>query len=152
MHSRHILIYVFLISIQNVVSQFKCDYRMYGRPKLEDCASTFLAMPHSKSSASTPKLDDFRRFVEPQLLEPPFAALENDLGTEMQQIPKFWRYSKPIFRNITGSLTKACLCRNMPLRSHGHCSCERPRDRSRAGLNLGVCRARSSEVVEKLYW
>lgn len=67
---------------------------MYGRPKTEDCASTYLAMPDAKSSISTDKLSTFRRFVEPQQLEPPFAAILNDFGAEMEQILKFWRYSK----------------------------------------------------------
>lgn len=152
MYARVLLLYVFLISPKIVVSQFKCDYRMYGRPKLEDCANTYLTMPDSRAIKSTPKLTTFRRFVEPQLLKPPFAALENDLGAAMEQIPKFWRYSKPIFRTITGLLTKACLHRNMPLRSHSHCSCERPGDRSRASVELGVSRARSNEAVEELHW
>ncbi len=123
-----LLPYIFLIFVQTVVSQFKCDYRMYGRPKLDDCASTWLAMPDSRAKVPTPRLEDFRRFVEPQLLEPPFSTLRNDFGAAMEQVPKFWRYSEPIFRNSAVSLNIVRLHRDMSLRSHGYCSCKRPCD------------------------
>ena len=74
------------------VSQFKCDYRMYGRPKVEDCASVFLSMPDAKFR-QTMRLATFRKFVEPQLLEPPFSPVQNDLASTMEQMPKFWRHS-----------------------------------------------------------
>ena len=83
----------FAIYINYAISQFKCDYRMYGRPDLEDCASTFLALPDSKSTRSTPRLGTLRRFVEPQFLDPPFSPLKSDLASAMEQLPKFWRYS-----------------------------------------------------------
>lgn len=109
MHSRTLLPLQFLAFVQVVVSQFKCDPRMYGRPKMEDCASAYLAMPDSRITSPTPTLEEFRRFVEPQLLEPPFAAVENDLGAAMEQIPKFWRYSKPASSIFTALLTKGVL-------------------------------------------
>lgn len=84
----------FLLLLDFAVSQFKCDFRMYGRPQIGDCASTFLAMPDSKEMKATAKLATLRRFVEPQFLDPPFSPLESDLASEMEQIPKFWRYSK----------------------------------------------------------
>ena len=74
------------------VCQFKCDYRMYGRPKVEDCASAFLSLPDAKF-AQTIRLATFRKFVEPQLLEPPFSPVENDLASTMEQLPKIWRHS-----------------------------------------------------------
>jgi len=151
MHFQPLPLLVFLASLRVVVSQFKCDYRMYGRPKLEDCASTFLAMPDSRVTASTPKLETFRRFVEPQLLEPPFTTVENDLGAAMEQIPKFWRCSKPIFWILIGWLTQACLHRILSFCSHGYCSCGRQSDRCRASLDLGVRRATSAEGVKELY-
>ena len=67
---------------------------MFGRPGLEDCASTFLALPDAKESRRTEKLGLVRKFVEPQFLDPPFSRVENNLGSEMEQLPKFWRYSK----------------------------------------------------------
>lgn len=87
----------FLAAIRGVVSQFKCDFLMYGRPKMDDCASTFLAMPDSGVSQVTQRLDTVRRFIEPQFLEPPFSAVKNDMGASMEQLPKFWRYSKSAY-------------------------------------------------------
>ena len=76
------------------LSQWKCNSRIFGRPVLEDCASTFLALPDAKETVRTEKLSLVRKFVEPQFLEPPFSPVQNDLATEMEQVPKFWRYSK----------------------------------------------------------
>lgn len=80
--------------LQLAAAQFKCDVRMYGRPKLEDCASTHLALPNPRSRGPEFGYSNLRHFVEPQLLEPPFSPVENDLVEEMEQLPKFWRYSK----------------------------------------------------------
>lgn len=82
----------FLASLDFATPQYKCDFRMYGRPKLEDCASTFLALPDAKEIMPTLKMSTLRKFVEPQLLDPPFSPVENDLGSEMEQLPKFWRH------------------------------------------------------------
>ena len=75
-------------------SQWKCDSRMYGRPKVEDCASSMLDMPDAKLLHPTEKLGTFRKFVEPQFLRPAFRPVENDLAAPMEQLPRFWRYSQ----------------------------------------------------------
>lgn len=77
---------------QVVCSQWKCDYRLYGRPKLDDCAGALLSMPDASSKSPTPKLAAVRKFVEPQYLEPPFSQCRNELDAPMEQLPKFWRY------------------------------------------------------------
>lgn len=83
-----------LIIPPTALAQFKCDARMYGRPKLEDCAGTFLTLPDAKAITPTPKSELFRRFVEPQFLMPPFSPVHNDIKSQMEQLPKFWRYSQ----------------------------------------------------------
>ena len=71
---------------------FKCDYRIYGRPTVEDCAYTLNALPDAASPHPTLKLTESRYFIEPQFLEPPFKPQHNDYVGEMEQLPKFWRY------------------------------------------------------------
>ncbi|CAF9940479.1 hypothetical protein IMSHALPRED_002042 [Imshaugia aleurites] len=78
---------------QVTYGQWKCDYRVYGRPQLNDCAGALLSMPDASSKSSTPKLVAFRKFVEPQYLEPPFSQCLNELDAPMEQLPKFWRYN-----------------------------------------------------------
>ena len=78
---------------QIVFSQWKCDYRTFGRPQLVDCASALLSMPDAASTSPTSKLRAVRKFVEPQYLEPPFSQCQNELDAPMEQLPKFWRYS-----------------------------------------------------------
>lgn len=73
----------------------KCNYRVFGRPDLYDCAGAFLKLPDGSSREATPKLTTLRKFVEPQFLEPPFRPVDAYMGAEMEQLPKFWRYGKP---------------------------------------------------------
>ena len=75
---------------QLVLTQWKCDYRSYGRPQLDHCAGALTSMP----DATTTKLAVKRKFVEPQFLEPPFNQCHNGLDARMEQLPKFWRYSQ----------------------------------------------------------
>ena len=79
---------------QVIFSQWKCDYRVYGRPRLNDCAAALLSMPDATSETPTTKLAAVRKFVEPQYLEPPFSECHNQLDAPMEQLPKFWRYSQ----------------------------------------------------------
>ena len=94
MELRIMFIFGVFVFVHLVASQFKCDYRMYGRPIIEDCASAFLALPDAKELRQTARLTLVRKFVEPQLLSPPFSPVINDVGAPMEQIPKFWRYSQ----------------------------------------------------------
>ena len=82
---------------QQVVAQYKCSGQVFGRPKLEDCASAYLAMPNDRSRGGEFNLKTLRYFVEPQLLNPPFSPVENELVQSMEQLPKMWRYSESTF-------------------------------------------------------
>ncbi|CAD6567266.1 MAG: hypothetical protein ASARMPREDX12_000170 [Alectoria sarmentosa] len=92
MKSRISLILALFGSAQVVFSQWKCDYQVYGRPQLDDCEGALLSMPDALSKGRTTKLAAFRKFVEPQYLEPPFSQCHNELDAPMEQLPKFWRY------------------------------------------------------------
>ena len=94
MKSRISLILALFGSAQVVFSQWKCDYQVYGRPQLDDCEGALLSMPDALSKGRTTKLAAFRKFVEPQYLEPPFSQCHNELDAPMEQLPKFWRYSQ----------------------------------------------------------
>ena len=92
----YVLSFIMLMTFLDfAASQYKCDFRMYGRPKVEDCASAFLTLPDAREIRLTLRLSTFRKFVEPQLLEPPFSPVDNDLASEMEQLPKFWKFSEP---------------------------------------------------------
>ena len=90
--------------IQLVLSQWKCDHRAYGRPHLDHCASTLASMPDALSKSPT-ELSAYRKFVEPQYLEPPFAPCHNELDARMEQLPKFWRYSQLDDPALCGAIT-----------------------------------------------
>lgn len=94
MKSRTSLILALFGFAQVVFSQWKCDYHIYGRPQLDDCAGALLSMPDAPSKGRTTKLTAFRKFVEPQYLVPPFSQCRNELEAPMEQLPKFWRYSQ----------------------------------------------------------
>ena len=93
MKSRTCSILSLIACAQIVFSQWKCDYRIYGKPKLVDCAGAILSMPDATSKVPTSKLRAIRKFVEPQYLEPPFSECQSELDAPMEQLPKFWRYS-----------------------------------------------------------
>lgn len=93
MKSRTSLLLICFAFTQIAFGQFKCDYRVYGRPKLDDCAGALLSMPDASFLRHpTAKLAAVRKFVEPQYLEPPFSQCHNELDAPMEQLPKFWRY------------------------------------------------------------
>lgn len=93
MKSRTSLVLSLIACAHVVFSQWKCDYRTYGRPQLVDCAGALLSMPDAASKITTSKLRAVRKFVEPQFLAPPFSQCKNELDAPMEQLPKFWRYS-----------------------------------------------------------
>ena len=93
MKSRVSLILAVYAFAQVVYTQWKCNYRVYGRPQLNDCVGALLSMPDAMAETTTTKLKAVRKFVEPQYLEPPFSECRNELDAQMEQIPKFWRLS-----------------------------------------------------------
>ncbi|KAL9137139.1 MAG: hypothetical protein Q9175_001651 [Cornicularia normoerica] len=92
MKSRPSMILALIAYNQVVLSQWKCDYQIYGRPQLDDCVGALLSMPDASSKSTTTKLAAVRKFVEPQYLEPPFSQCRNELDAPMEQLPKFWKY------------------------------------------------------------
>ena len=82
-----------------LADMFVCG-EFYGAPKPRDCKGAVLSMPEAGASKLTPLLGLLRQFVEPQQLVPPFSEVKNVWKTEMEQIPKYWRYSKPSHRSL----------------------------------------------------
>ena len=80
----------------NEPSFYKCDRSLYGGPTIEQCASVLNAMPGIGSQKVTPKLEQTRKFVEPQFLDPPYRALRQVYEGEIEQLPKIWRFSIPL--------------------------------------------------------
>lgn len=91
MASRKFLLLALSTIFQVVLSQWKCDYQIYGRPQLDHCAGALTSMPDATAKSPTTKLAARRKFVEPQYLEPPFNQCHNGLDVPMEQLPKFWR-------------------------------------------------------------
>ena len=80
MKSRSSLLLALVVYVQIVLSQWKCDYRLYGRPPLDDCAKALLTLPEASAKFPSSRLDDPRKFVEPQYLEPPFGECPTNLS------------------------------------------------------------------------
>ena len=95
------LIMSLLSTTQIVLSQWKCDSRVYGRPPLDQCARALTSMPDATAKSPTIKLAAIRKFVEPQYLEPPFSRCHNERDAPMEQLPKFWRFSQSERLHIT---------------------------------------------------
>ena len=95
------LILSLLSMTQIVLSQWKCDSRVYGRPPVEHCARALTSMPDATAKSPTERLAAIRKFVEPQYLGPPFSRCHNERDAPMEQLPKFWRYSQSERHRIT---------------------------------------------------
>lgn len=80
MKPRSSLLLALVVYNQVVLSQWKCDYRVYGRPQLDDCAKALSSLPEASKKNPDSKLDDPRKFVEPQYLEPPFGECPTNLA------------------------------------------------------------------------
>ena len=92
MTAKFALVFALISILQCASCQWKCGAKLYGRPTIPDCASALISMPEGGSRTPSRKLLNVRPFIEPQFLSPPFDSVDNDLGTEIEQIPKFWRY------------------------------------------------------------
>ena len=95
------LVLSLLTTTQVVLSQWKCDSQVYGRPVLEHCAKVLTSMPDASAKSPTTRLAAMRKFVEPQYLEPPFSRCRNERDAPMEQLPKLWRYSQSERLRIT---------------------------------------------------
>ena len=65
-----------------------CDKDFYGSPKIEDCNQAIFWIPKTG-----PNADSVHIFAEPQLLIPPFRALQNPYAPKaIIQLPKIFKY------------------------------------------------------------
>ena len=88
--------FVFGVFAQNLSDHslyFKCDGDSFGRLTQRDCNLVLNQLPDIKQGpAATQRQREKRMFVEPQYLEPPFAAVDNEYESEIEQLPKLYRF------------------------------------------------------------
>ena len=78
-----------------------CNGEAFGRPTAIDCHAAYRAM----ADFSDPSAQYLRRlFVEPQLYNPPFRAVDDIFGHGIVQLPKIWTVGK-----VSSSLREACI-------------------------------------------
>ena len=86
----------------------RCDKDFYGSPKIEDCNQAFFWIPKGPNAATN------QIFAEPQLMDPPFKALENVHAPKgIIQLPKIFKYGESndvsYIQKIVPSLSSWCL-------------------------------------------
>ena len=68
----------------------QCDKDLYGSPKIEDCNEAIFWIPKNNPNANSMHI-----FAEPQLLNPPFKAVENIFAPKaIIQLPKIFKYGE----------------------------------------------------------
>ena len=111
----HVSIYIFLFcSVLRFASGsiFICN-EYFGEPLLNHCRGAILRMPDGLSRKMTLKQALLRKFVEPQYLRPPFREVNNTWKTEMEQVPRIWRFGMPGFQSFSFNLSTFSLTHSL---------------------------------------